>query len=60
MAKRKRRRARPNVMQTAAFLWTMWKWLPPSQKRRALLLARRHGPWLFSGVMKHRRSRRKA
>jgi hypothetical protein len=36
----------------------MWRWLPPSQKRRALLLAGRHGLWIVSGILKQRRRRR--
>ncbi len=49
---------RSRALQTAAFLWTMWRWLPPSQKRRALLLAGRHGLWIVSGILKQRRRRR--
>jgi hypothetical protein len=59
MPRSRRRNTRPRVLQTAAFVWTMWRWLPPSQKRRALLLAGRHGPWIVSGVLKHRRPRRR-
>jgi hypothetical protein len=36
----------------------MWRWLPASQKRNVLLLARRHGPWIVSAMLKQRRSRR--
>jgi hypothetical protein len=48
------------MVQTATILLTMWRWLPPAQKRRALLLARRHGPRLVRTAMKrgHRRKRR--
>jgi len=48
---------RPRALETAALIWSIWRWLPPEQKRRAILLARRHGPWIVSGVMKRRRSR---
>jgi hypothetical protein len=58
MARSLRRKQRSRALQTAAFLWTIWKWLPPTQKRRALLLARRHGPGVVSGVLKRRRRHR--
>jgi hypothetical protein len=57
MPRFRREKARPRALETAALVWSIWRWLPPEQKRRAILLARRHGPWIVSGVMKKRRSR---
>ncbi|HUK45868.1 MAG TPA: hypothetical protein VLV28_11285 [Gaiellaceae bacterium] len=58
MARKRRKRAsRSQAAQSAMLVWSMWRWLPPSQKRRVLLLARRHGMWLLSRELKRRRAR---
>ncbi len=55
MPKSKRQKPRSRPLQTAALLWGVWRWLPPEQKRRAFLLAGRHGPWLVSTAMRRRK-----
>jgi hypothetical protein len=54
---RGQRSQRSRALETAALVWSIWRWLPAEQKMKALILARRHGPWLVSGALRHRRAR---
>jgi hypothetical protein len=55
MPRFRREKPRSRSLETAMLLWSMWRWLPAGQKRRALLLARRHGPWIVSTAFRRRR-----
>jgi hypothetical protein len=54
-------KGRPRAVETAALVWSIWRWLPPEQKRQAIRLAQRHGPQIVSGAVRQgRKLRRKS
>ena len=53
-----RRVQRPHVLKTAALAWSLWRWLPPSQRRSLYHLLRRHGPAILSREVSRRKKRR--
>jgi hypothetical protein len=59
MAVFKRRKSRSRTLKTATLLLTMWRWLPASEKRRVIRVARHHGPRLVSTAMHRGRRRRR-
>jgi hypothetical protein len=59
VAREKRGKGRPRAVETAALVWSIWRWLPPDQKRKAIMLARRHGPVIVAGAIRNGRKLRR-
>jgi hypothetical protein len=38
-------------------MWTLWRWLPPAQRRRLLFLAARQGETLVRRELRRRKRR---
>jgi hypothetical protein len=46
---------RPHVIKTTALAWSVWRALPPSQRRALYQFLRRHGPYLVSRELRRKR-----
>ncbi len=46
------------ALKTAALVWSLWRWLPPKQRRHFYSVARKHGPWLVGREFRRRRRKR--
>jgi hypothetical protein len=53
------KKRRPRALKTVALAWSLWRWLPASQRRQVyLLLARQGAPIVLRELNRRKRRRR--
>ena len=50
---------RPTAWGLAVAAWDVWRRLPPKQRKKALGLARKHGPTVAKKIVQSRRGAKK-